>query len=108
MDLFSLGCLFYYVLSEGKHAFGDALRRQANILSNDSSLDELKHPPWLAAVQKSLVAALICSNPVDRPSCKDVLGHPMFWETSKILAFLQVRHLWKMYLDENLNFLSNF
>lgn len=32
VDVFSLGCVFYYVLSDGKHPFGDPLRRQANIL----------------------------------------------------------------------------
>lgn len=32
VDIFSLGCVFYYVLSNGKHPFGDPLRRQANIL----------------------------------------------------------------------------
>lgn len=32
VDIFSLGCVFYYVLSDGKHPFGDPLRRQANIL----------------------------------------------------------------------------
>lgn len=32
VDVFSMGCVFYYVLSNGKHPFGDPLRRQANIL----------------------------------------------------------------------------
>lgn len=36
VDIFSLGCVFYYVLSDGKHPFGDTLRRQANILSTVS------------------------------------------------------------------------
>lgn len=33
--------MFYYVLTKGKHPFGDSLRRQANILSGDHSLDGL-------------------------------------------------------------------
>lgn len=33
--------MFYYVLTKGKHPFGDSLRRQANILSGDHSLDSL-------------------------------------------------------------------
>uniref|UniRef100_A0A8D0GYV6 non-specific serine/threonine protein kinase n=1 Tax=Sphenodon punctatus TaxID=8508 RepID=A0A8D0GYV6_SPHPU len=33
VDIFSAGCVFYYVLSGGKHPFGDSLRRQANILA---------------------------------------------------------------------------
>ena len=33
VDIFSLGCVYYYVLSNGKHPFGNQLTRQANILS---------------------------------------------------------------------------
>ena len=41
MDIFSAGCVFYYVLSGGKHPFGDSLRRQSNIMSDDYKLDKL-------------------------------------------------------------------
>ncbi|KRZ03121.1 Serine/threonine-protein kinase/endoribonuclease ire-1 [Trichinella zimbabwensis] len=30
-DVFSLGCVYYYVLTEGEHPFGDVFYRQANI-----------------------------------------------------------------------------
>lgn len=39
MDIFSAGCVFYYVVSEGKHPFGKSLQRQANILLGASNLD---------------------------------------------------------------------
>lgn len=39
MDIFSAGCVFYYVTSKGQHPFGDTLRRQANILSGVYNLD---------------------------------------------------------------------
>ncbi|XP_061399205.1 serine/threonine-protein kinase/endoribonuclease IRE1-like, partial [Musca vetustissima] len=42
VDIFSLGCVYFYVLSKGQHLFGDALKRQANILTNDHSLYHLK------------------------------------------------------------------
>lgn len=35
VDIFSLGCVFYYVLSNGNHPFGDTLRRQGNIISGE-------------------------------------------------------------------------
>ena len=41
VDIFSAGCVFYYVLTKGKHPYGDSLRRQANILSGDHNLDSL-------------------------------------------------------------------
>lgn len=43
MDIFSAGCVFYYVISEGSHPFGKSLQRQANILLGTYSLDCL-HP----------------------------------------------------------------
>ena len=41
VDIFSAGCVFYYVMSKGKHPFGDSLRRQANILNGDFNLDKV-------------------------------------------------------------------
>ncbi|KAL1452596.1 hypothetical protein WDU94_006813 [Cyamophila willieti] len=38
VDIFSLGCVFHFVLSGGRHPFGDTLRRQANILAGEYSL----------------------------------------------------------------------
>lgn len=39
-----MGCVFFYVLTNGCHPFGDSLRRQANILSGEYSLKELNDP----------------------------------------------------------------
>ncbi|XP_044252297.1 serine/threonine-protein kinase/endoribonuclease IRE1-like [Tribolium madens] len=89
VDLFSLGCLFYYVLSNGLHPFGDNLRRQANILSGDYNLDDLQGEEWQINLQKPLLAAMISSKPNERPSCGAILKHPMFWDSGKILAFFQ-------------------
>lgn len=41
VDIFSAGCVFYYVISEGNHPFGKSLQRQANILLGAYSLDFL-------------------------------------------------------------------
>ena len=41
VDIFSAGCVFYYVLSGGKHPFGDSLRRQSNIMNDEYKLDKL-------------------------------------------------------------------
>ncbi|NXW01456.1 ERN1 endoribonuclease, partial [Fregetta grallaria] len=51
VDIFSAGCVFYYVVSGGQHPFGDSLRRQANILSGSyqlSCLQEETHGETLA------------------------------------------------------------
>lgn len=85
--------MFYYVLSEGGHPFGDALRRQANILTDERNLEELKGAPWRVALQKPLIAQLISSRPQSRPPSNAVLSHPMFWNNGTVLSFLQVSYL---------------
>lgn len=40
VDVFSAGCVFYFVISRGQHPFGDALRRQVNILAGEYSLSQ--------------------------------------------------------------------
>ncbi|XP_019770362.2 serine/threonine-protein kinase/endoribonuclease IRE1 [Dendroctonus ponderosae] len=89
VDLFSLGCLYYYVLSKGGHPFGDVLRRQANILMGEYDLDELEGPDWQKELLKPLLEALLSCEPEARPSCNAVLKHPVFWNSHTILAFLQ-------------------
>ena len=41
VDIFALGCLFYYVLSNGSHPFGDRYERESNIMKNQKSLEGL-------------------------------------------------------------------
>lgn len=41
MDIFSLGCVFYYVLSRGSHPFGEGYSRQTNIIANHYRLDRI-------------------------------------------------------------------
>ena len=40
-DIFSSGCVFYYVLSGGRHPFGDQYRRQANIFAGEYELEKI-------------------------------------------------------------------
>ena len=41
VDVFSMGCVIYYVLTGGHHPFGPSLRRQANIETGDAVLTAL-------------------------------------------------------------------
>lgn len=42
IDIFSLGCVYYYVLTNGSHPFGDSvIRRQMNIMENSYNLEKL-------------------------------------------------------------------
>lgn len=89
VDMFSLGCLYYYVLSKGRHPFGDNLRRQSNILSGKYDLFDIKGPDWKVNIQIHLITSLISAEPEMRPSCKAVLDHPTFWNYDDILHFFQ-------------------
>lgn len=42
VDIFALGCLFYYTLTNGAHPFGDRFEREVNILKNAKNLDALE------------------------------------------------------------------
>lgn len=91
-DIFSLGCLFFWVLTGGCHPFDDkegwAQIREFNIkknnLQNMHKLDlgsDTEEP-------MQLIRAMLQHRPEDRPTSIDVLKHPFFWDASRRLAFL--------------------
>ncbi|XP_047529274.1 serine/threonine-protein kinase/endoribonuclease IRE1 [Vanessa atalanta] len=91
VDMFSLGCVFYYVLSKGYHPFGDVLRRQANILTGEYNLDQLEKvlPEEEVLIAKILIRSMIGERAHARPACAAVLKYPMFWGKQSTLNFLQ-------------------
>ncbi|KAG8433232.1 hypothetical protein GDO86_017492 [Hymenochirus boettgeri] len=89
VDIFSAGCVFYYVISKGKHPFGDSLRRQSNILGGSYNLSELLEDTHENVVAGDLVEMMISCDPSLRPLAQHVLKHPYFWEPVKILQFFQ-------------------
>ncbi|KAG0766411.1 hypothetical protein G6F24_003642 [Rhizopus arrhizus] len=89
IDVFSAGCVFYYVLSRGDHPFGNRFGRENNILNNEYDLSKLDSMGEDGVEAKDLVEKMISSDPKARPKADDILSHPFFWSTSKRLAFLQ-------------------
>ncbi|XP_040829651.1 serine/threonine-protein kinase/endoribonuclease IRE2 [Ochotona curzoniae] len=89
VDIFSAGCVFYYVLSGGSHPFGESLYRQANILAGAPSLVHLEEEAHDKVVARDLVEAMLSPRPQARPSASQVLVHPFFWSTAKQLQFFQ-------------------
>ncbi|KJH44649.1 kinase domain protein [Dictyocaulus viviparus] len=84
VDVFSLGCIFYYVLSNGHHPFGECLHRQTNIVSGHYVLRGLSED---IPVSISLIENMIQRAPELRPSLKRVLAHPFFWNAGRRLQF---------------------
>jgi serine/threonine-protein kinase/endoribonuclease IRE1 len=87
MDIFSLGCLAYYVFTGGTHPFGDPLERQSNILHDRSDLSDLSDEEHVT--KSSLIRCMISHDPGERPSIGTILLHPIFWSRCKQLQFLQ-------------------
>ncbi|ODM88508.1 Serine/threonine-protein kinase/endoribonuclease IRE1, partial [Orchesella cincta] len=82
-DVFALGCLYYYVVTNGKHPFGDSMRRVGNIadgkvLINASDVSQ-------ACAQITLFIRLMVSKyPNSRPSCSSLLMYPIFWSAETL------------------------
>ncbi|XP_030636116.1 serine/threonine-protein kinase/endoribonuclease IRE1, partial [Chanos chanos] len=89
VDVFSAGCVFYYVVSRGQHPFGDTLRRQANILSGAYSLDHFMEDLHEDVIGRDLIERMISADPESRPSTASILKHPFFWSREKQLQFFQ-------------------
>ncbi|KAM3865151.1 serine/threonine-protein kinase/endoribonuclease IRE1 [Diretmus argenteus] len=89
VDVFSAGCVFYYVVSRGKHPFGNALRRQLNILAGEYTLCHFVEDVHDDVIARDLIERMISAEPELRPSTSCVLKHPFFWSPEKQLLFFQ-------------------
>ncbi|KAK5659239.1 hypothetical protein OQA88_1331 [Cercophora sp. LCS_1] len=90
IDIFSLGLVFYYVLSKGYHPFdcGDRYMREVNIRKGNYKLDDLDSLGDFAYEARDLISSMINSNPKQRPTAVEVMSHPFFWDAKKRLLFL--------------------
>ncbi len=94
VDVFSLGCVFYYVLTKGCHPFGpiDNLEQCQNCICNETEtpeLPELKKEPtgeFKVILAKELLTSMI-KRDQKRPKAKWVLQHPLFWSDKQISKF---------------------
>lgn len=84
VDVFSLGCVYYYVLSLGEHPYGQWYEREANIVTGKHDLSLLHHLPDAV----DLLERMLQSDPLRRPSSREVCLHPFFWSSAQRLDFL--------------------
>lgn len=90
-DIFSLGCLFFWVLTDGVHPFEDEngwlQLRELNIKRDRKNMDALAK--WSDAYEPmQLISSMLEHQPEHRPTAQAVLNHPYFWSPEKRLAFL--------------------
>lgn len=92
VDIFSYGCIMYYVLSGGQHPFGnDVYRRQNNILNYDYDLSCLAEPTQDNVSAVSLIVSAVGSQEREtRPTSNAISMHPYFWDAGKQLRFYSV------------------
>lgn len=89
IDVFSLGCVFYYILSGGGHPFGDRYLREGHIINGRNDLSALeKFCPNDYVEATDLIQSMISFSPSIRPSTTQIMKHPYFWTTKKKLEFL--------------------
>lgn len=90
-DIFSLGCLFFWVLTDGVHPFEDEngwqQLRELNIKRDKKNMEPLER--WNDAYEPmQLIESMLSHEPEHRPTAQAVLNHPYFWAPEKRLAFL--------------------
>ncbi|GAA5849507.1 hypothetical protein JCM3766R1_000214 [Sporobolomyces carnicolor] len=88
IDIFSLGCIFYYVLTKGEHPFGGRYEREMNILQGKACVDRLDGLGEEAVEVQDLILRMVASDPRERPTAEAVLLHPFFWNAQKRLLFI--------------------
>ena len=85
IDIFSLGCLFYYIYTEGKHPYGDQIHREVNIIEDNKDLSSICSDEEAL----DLITRMLDPDPSQRPAIETCLAHPFFWSPTKRLNFLQ-------------------
>lgn len=93
VDIFSLGCVFFYVLTNGFHPFEteDSLGhydREKNIKMNKPNFSMLSKWDNAAEEPLRLIQWMLQHDPKDRPTAFQVMNHPFFWKKQKRLDFL--------------------
>lgn len=90
IDIFSLGCVFFYIMTQGRHPFdvgGESLGRDLNIKENRSDLEVLRLYDYSYEAD-DLIMQMLKHNPRERPDTATILLHPYFWDADTKLDFL--------------------
>ncbi|KAF7329834.1 hypothetical protein MKEN_00246800 [Mycena kentingensis (nom. inval.)] len=89
VDIFALGCLFYYTLTNGGHPFGDRFEREANIMKGAKTLTGLERFGEEGEEAVDLISNMLATEASERPDTTTTILHPFFWDPGRRLNFLQ-------------------
>jgi len=88
-DIWSLGIVLFFIVSDGQHPYGERLPKTEDFDIRDHLIEEMKVPPNVRDVETEkwdaadLILHMIDPNPDNRPNVTDVLIHPYFSLTTK-------------------------
>ncbi|KAJ9105294.1 hypothetical protein QFC21_001662 [Naganishia friedmannii] len=88
VDLFALGCIYYYVITSGGHPYGGRYDRDRNIIRDEKNLSALDSYGEDGYEAKALITKLLSPDAKQRPEASICMSHPFFWTASKRLNFL--------------------
>nr|XP_039268603.1 probable ATP-dependent RNA helicase DHX58 [Styela clava] len=88
-DIYSMGVIFYYVLSKGDHPHGsDNLKVESKIRDGEEPNIENMDAEYMHDA-RSLVLAMLSHKYYDRPKVDEVQAHHLFWDPEKKFSFIQ-------------------
>lgn len=97
IDIFSAGCIIYYIMTQGSHPFGNKLNREHNIVKGNVQIEKLDNMKN-GVLARDLIKRMISYDPLRRyvilyiylrSSTSKALVHPFFWTAMKQLNFIQ-------------------
>ncbi|KAF8314488.1 hypothetical protein DL93DRAFT_2149101 [Clavulina sp. PMI_390] len=89
VDIFALGCLFFYTLTGGEHPYGGPFERESNIVKDRKDLSWLEKLGEEGEEARDLIERMLSPDPRSRPDTTSCLMHPFFWTPARRLGFLQ-------------------
>lgn len=88
-DVFVLGCLFQYVLTNGIHPFGPRDHRKKFIRFNLYDLEALNECELGIRLRNNIIRKMINHNPKERPTLEELESKCfIFWDDEKIVGYL--------------------
>lgn len=82
VDIFGLGCTYYYLLTNGQHPFGGRAIREQNIIEGNYDISDQD------IITQDLLSKMIAREAINRPTAHYVANHPFYWDTETKLDFI--------------------
>ncbi|KAA0164288.1 hypothetical protein FNF28_03919 [Cafeteria roenbergensis] len=86
MDVWSLGCVLYFVIDAGNHPFGYGLDQKELIVQGQPDLSRIATSMPEAC---DLLQSMLARDPERRPHALEVLSHPFFWSDTDRIGFFR-------------------